>query len=388
MIIPSEKLSGIKPYYFLNLQHKIDALQASGKRIIRLDIGSPDLPPPPQVLDCLIDTIKQSDSHGYTSTIGPLYYREAVANYYQKRFNVSLNPENEISPLLGSKEAIINLHQVLVNPGDTVLIPNPGYPSYAFGAKYAGANVLQYDLTAELDFSLDLQKIRDAAVNTIKLVWLNFPNNPTGSIVQSEVLEELVHLAIKHQFILIHDAPYTDIYYDHHKPPSILSIPGAKKVAVEINSLSKTYHMAGWRIGMICGNRDVISALQTLKSKVDNSTAIPIFRAASQALRMDDTWITERNQIIKKRRDLWVEYLNKISPRFTPAIAGFYLWAQIPPSFNSDIEFCDAALNETGVSMTPGSIYGSNGINYFRISLCQPEEVLLQAIQNLQAWNL
>ncbi len=388
MIKPSTKISAIKPYYFLNLQKRIDELQGSGREIIRLDIGSPDLPPPPKVVESLTESIRQPDTHGYTSTRGPAYFREAVAAYYQTRFNVTLDPEKEISPLLGSKEAIINLHQVLINPGDVVLVPNPGYPTYSFGAEYAGAKVINYDLTSENEFSLTIQQIENIISDNTKVVWINFPNNPTGSVVQSEVLEHLVNLAIAKQFILIHDAPYSDIYFEDHTPPSLLSIPGAKDVCVEINSLSKTYHMAGWRIGMICGNRDIITALQTLKSKVDNSTSIPIFRAASTALLMDRTWILARNQVMKHRRDLFTDYLTRISPDYSKPKAGFYLWAQIPASFQSDVHFCNEALDNAGVSMTPGSIYGSNGKDFFRISLCQPEDVLIKAINKLQAWYL
>jgi LL-diaminopimelate aminotransferase len=388
MIIPSTKISGIKPYYFLNLQKRIDELQSTGREIIRLDIGSPDLPPPPEVIDSLTQSIRRPDTHGYTSTRGPAYFREAVAAYYQTRFDVTLNPEEEISPLLGSKEAIINLHQVLINPGDAVLIPNPGYPTYSFGAEYAGAIVIPYALNSENAFSLDIEKITNALTDNTKLVWINFPNNPTGSVVQSDTLESLVKLAMERHFILIHDAPYSDIYYEEPKPPSLLSIPGARDVAVEINSLSKTYHMAGWRIGMICGNREIISAIQTLKSKVDNSTSIPIFRAASMALLMDRNWILTRNQEMKNRRDLFIDYLTKISPCFIKPKAGFYLWAQIPASFQSDVDFCNEALDNAGVSMTPGSIYGSNGKNFFRISFCQPQDVLQRAINKLQAWYI
>ena len=365
MILPSTKLSGIKPYYFLSLQKRIDELQASGKEVIRLDIGSPDLPPPPEVINGLIESIRKSDTHGYTSTRGPAYFREAVAAYYQTRFNVNLDPEEEISPLLGSKEAIINLQQVLLNPGDAVLVPNPGYPTYAFGAEYAGAKVIPYDLMPENNFSLNIQQIENTLTPDSKVIWLNFPNNPTGSVVQSERLENLVRLAKDKHLILIHDAPYADIYFEDHIPPSILAIQGARDVAVEINSLSKTYHMAGWRIGMICGNREIITALQTLKSKVDNSTSIPIFQAASIALLIDRTWILVRNQAMKNRRDLFSDYLSRISPSYNKPKAGFYLWAKIPASFDSDVHFCNEALDNAGVSMTPGSIYGSNGKDFF-----------------------
>ena len=388
MISQSKRISSIKPYFFLNLQNKIDQLNAQGMDVIRLDIGSPDLPPPAVVTDTLASVSQQPDVHGYIPTKGPDSYRQAVANYYQKRFNVELDPQTEINPLLGSKEGIINLHQIFVDPGDEVLLPDPGYPSYSFGAEYAGGIPVRYPLDAENSFSVNIPAIESLITKRTKILWLNFPNNPTGSIITKDNLQQLVNLAFKHQFLIVQDAPYTDVFFDDFQPPSIFSIPNAKEVAVEINSLSKTFHMAGWRMGMICANAEVIKSIRTIKSKVDNSTALPIFAAATTALNMDRKWINDRNQILKKRRDLLVEYLQQISPGFTIPPAGYYLWAKIPSSFSTDIEFCEQALENAGISITPGSIYGENGNGYVRITICQPEEIIRSAISRLKNWYL
>ncbi|MBI9047828.1 MAG: aminotransferase class I/II-fold pyridoxal phosphate-dependent enzyme [Anaerolineaceae bacterium] len=386
MITQSKKISAIQPYFFLNLQNKIDNLNRNGKEVIRLDIGSPDLPPPASVIDAFQSNIQKNDVHGYTSTKGPDVFRRAVASYYQKRFNVTLNPESEITPLLGSKEGIVNLHQIFIDPGDEILVPNPGYPSYEFAAMYAGGIPIPYDLDPQNGFQINLNRIMALITPRTKMLWINFPNNPTGSNIDLDTLQALVNLAIKHQFLIINDAPYTDVYFDTFMPPSILSVPNAREVAVEINSLSKTYHMAGWRIGMMCGHEDVIKSIRIIKSKVDNSTALPIFHAATTALNMDRTWLFERNQLMKNRRDIIVEYLKGISPYFAIPQAGYYLWAKIPSVFNSDFEFCEKALTQAGVSLTPGSIYGSNGKHFIRICICQPEETINIAVKRLKAW--
>ena len=386
MISLSKKAAAVKPYYFFNLQKKIDQLKETGRTVLRLDIGSPDLPPPPEVLATLAETVQAPGMHGYTPNRGPAAYREAVARYYWKRFQTTLDPETEVLPLLGSKEGIINLHQVMIDPGDEVLIPNPGYPSYRFGTEHAGGVVREYTLSMANQYLPDAAQIESLLTPRTKVLWLNYPNNPTGATIDIACMQTLVELARKHQFLIIHDAPYTEIYFDGSKPPSILSVPGAKDVAVEINSLSKTFHMAGWRIGMVCGNAEVIQALQVLKSKVDNSTAAPIFAAATKAFTLQRSWMDERNQIMKQRRDCFLPYLKKYAPEYILPHGGFYIWAKIPAQFSTSAVFCDTALQETGVSITPGYIYGSNGVDYYRISLCQPETVLRQAIKQLQDW--
>jgi LL-diaminopimelate aminotransferase len=386
MIAQSKRISSIKPYFFLNLQNKIDQLNSQGMDVIRLDIGSPDLAPPDIVLDTLASVTKQPDVHGYIPTQGPFVYREAVATYYQNRFGVTLDPQTEINPLLGSKEGIINLHQIFVDPGDEVLLPDPGYPTNSFGAEYAGGIPVRYPLDANNNFSINLDIIESLITKRTKMLWLNFPNNPTGSVIDIDTLQQLVDMAIRYQFLIVNDAPYTDVYFDDFLPPSILSIPNSKEVAVEINSLSKTYHMAGWRIGMICGHSDIIKSMRTLKSKVDNSTAYPIFAAATAALTMDRQWILDRNKIMKLRRDVLVEYLNQITPGFFIPPAGYYLWAKIPSAFSSDLEFCEQALQHAGVSITPGSVYGERGNGYIRITICKPEETICTAVQRLKNW--
>ena len=386
MISLSKKALSNKPYYFASLQQKIDQLTNDGKSVFRLDIGSPDMPPPPQVIESLVQATRMSDMHGYTPNRGPAAYRQAVADYYRKRFHVQLDSESEILPLLGSKEGIVNLHQVLIDPGDEVLIPNPGYPSYRFGAEYAGGVLCEYTLSMENRYLPDVQYLETLITPRTKLLWLNYPNNPTGATIDIATLQALVDLARKHQFYIIHDAPYTEIYFDGQQPPSILSIPGAKEVAVEINSLSKTFHLAGWRIGMACGNAHVIKALLAFKSKVDNSTAAPIFAAATTAFSLPRTWMEERNKMMKQRRDCFIPFLDAFAPSYLLPQGSFYIWAKIPTQFTSAAEFCDQALNYANVSITPGYIYGSNGVDYYRISLCQPEPILKQAIDHLQSW--
>lgn len=391
-IQPSDRIASFKPYFFASLNQKINTLKGQGIDIIRLDMGSPDLPPADFIIDTLAQEAHRPNVHGYSPMGGSLWFRQACADYYQRRFGVTLDPQKEVLALLGSKEGLFNLAQVVLNPGDLALIPDPGYPVYSAASTIAGAEILYLPLREEDHFLLDWQRIPEEAARRAKLLWLNYPNNPTGAVASLAYLEEAVAFARKYEIILAHDAPYVDVCFDGYDAPSVMQVPGAKDVAVEFNSLSKTYNMAGWRVGMAVGNPDLLGYLHTYKSQVDSSTFEPILRAAAVALTGDQSWLEERNLIYRTRRDTIVDGLRQAGFTVTPPPAAIYVWARLPErarqadgSFDSTA-FCNQLLEQTGVSTTPGIVYGQAGEGYLRISLGTPTDRIQEAMRRLVAW--
>jgi len=385
-IKPAHRVATVKPYFFADLAKTINKLKNSGKDIIRLDIGSPDLPPEEFIIEALINAALQPDMHGYGQSGGSSSLREAFAKYYCDRFGVELDPEREVLGLIGSKEGIFNLSQVLINPSDLVLIPDPCYPVYAVGASVAQAESYSMPLLAENDFLPDFDAIPQDIANRAKIMWLNYPNNPTGAIAPYEFFEKVVAFATKHHIIVAHDAPYVDVCFDNYKAPSILQVPGAKPIAVEFNSLSKIYNMAGWRVGVAVGNPEIIRLLKVYKSQLDSSHFKPIMFAAEAALLGDQKWILNRNQIYQQRRDIIVGTLSKLGFSLEIPKASLYVWARIPGSCQDSISFCDSLLRESGVSVTPGVVYGNSGEGYIRISLVTPCDRLMEALQRIKNW--
>lgn len=385
-ITPANRISEIKPYFFASLEKTIDELRKDGKDIIRLDIGSPDLPPQDFIIDSMVDAVRRPDVHGYGPSGGSKALRTAIAEYYLDRFDLSLDPESEILGLIGSKEGIFNLSQVLINPGDLVLLPDPCYPVYPVGAMIAQAETYDMPLLAENNFLPDLDAIPEEIANRAKLMWLNYPNNPTGAIAPFTFFEKVIAYAKKHQIVVAHDAPYVDICFDQYKAPSILQVPGAKEVAVEFNSLSKTYNMAGWRVGMAVGNPQLIKLLRTFKSQQDSSLFIPVMIAAQTALLGDQTWIETRNKVYQDRRDVVVSTLLELGFTLEIPNASIYVWAKLPEEWNDSIIYCDTLLREAGVSVTPGVVYGPSGAGYIRISLVTPIDPLSQAMERMRLW--
>lgn len=383
---PAERIASFKPYFFASLSQKIAELKALGTDVIRIDMGSPDLPPADFITDALISTARRSDAHGYTPNGGTLAFRRAIAAYYANRFQVDVDPQKEAIALLGSKEGIFNLSQVCINPGDIVLVPNPGYPVYQSSTLIAGGQIYPLPLLRENHYLPDLDSVPEWVLERARLLWLNYPNNPTGAVAPFEFFEKAVAFAHKYQILIAHDAPYVDICFDSYKAPSILQVPGAKEVAIEFNSLSKTYNMAGWRLGMAVGNPEVIRYLHTYKSQVDSSHFEAILQAGIIALTGDQSWIEERNQIYQHRRDIALTGLREAGFAVETPPAAIYIWAHLPAEFTDSTAFCSQLLEETGVSVTPGVVYGKYGEGYIRISLGVPTDRLKEAIDRIINW--
>jgi LL-diaminopimelate aminotransferase len=385
-ITPANRVSKIKPYFFASLEKTLTKLRQEGMDVIRLDIGSPDLPPKDFIVDSLVEAVHRPDVHGYGPSGGSPALKAAIASYYLDRFDLELDVETEVLGLIGSKEGIFNLSQVLVNPGDLVLLPDPCYPVYPVGALIAQAETYNMPLLAENNFLPDLDAIPDDVADRAKLMWLNYPNNPTGAVAPYEFFEKAVAFARKHEIVIAHDAPYVDICFDHYKAPSILQVPGAKEVAVEFNSLSKTYNMAGWRVGMALGNPEIIRLLKVYKSQLDSSLFIPLMIAGETALLGDQDWLEDRNQVYQERRDAVVATLRDLGFAMEIPKASIYVWAKLPQPWEDSIAFCDTLLHEAGVSITPGVVYGPSGAGYVRISLVTPIEQLSVALDRMRAW--
>lgn len=383
---PADRIASFKPYFFAALGKKIVDLKAKGLDVIRIDMGSPDLPPADFIIDTLVNSARRADMHAYTPNGGTPAFKKAVAEYYENRFEVSLDPQSEVIGLIGSKEGLFNLSQVLLNPGDVSLVPDPGYPVYSASGLIAGGEIHYFPLVAENGFLPNLNAIPEDVLSRAKILWLNYPNNPTGAVASMSFFEQAVNFAKKHKILIAHDAPYTEICFDGYVAPSMLQVPGAKDVVVEFNSLSKTYNMAGWRLGMAVGNPDVIRYLFTYKSQMDTSTFAPIFAAGVTALTGDQTWLAERNEVYKTRRDIVVKGLRESGFSLENPKAAIYVWAHLPEGFTDSNEFCAKLLEETGVSMTPGIVYGQHGEGFVRISLGTETSRIDEAIQRLVEW--
>jgi LL-diaminopimelate aminotransferase len=385
-IKPADRIASFKPYFFASLNLKINALKAKGMDIIRLDMGSPDLPPPKFIVDVLEKEARRSDTHGYTQMGGSPEFKKACAEYYRRRFDVTLDAQKEVLALLGSKEGLFDLAQVLLNPGDIVLAPDPGYPVYSSGTLIAGAELYLMPLLEANAFLPDLHSIPEDVARRAKIIWIDYPNNPTGTVAPLSFFEEVIEFGRKYEIVIAHDAPYVDVCFDGYVAPSLMQVPGAKDVAVEFNSLSKTYNMAGWRIGMAVGNPQILSYMHTYKSQVDSGSFDPILKAGAAALTGDQSWTEERNLVYKTRRDICVTALRQAGFTVTPPPAAIYVWARLPSAFPDCVAFCDQMLEETGVSTTPGIVYGQAGDGYLRISLGTPTDRIEEAMRRLVEW--
>ena len=386
IIEPANRVSQIQPYFFANLGKTINRLKESGLDIIRLDMGSPDLPPKEFIIETLVDYARQPDMHGYGESGGSESLRKAFVSYYSDRFNIDLDPEREVLGLIGSKEGLFNLSQVILNKGDLVLLPDPGYPVYGVGAVITQAESHYMPLLEKNQFLPDLDDIPEDIAKQSKLMWLNYPNNPTGAVAPYEFFEEVIDFAKRNQIIVAHDAPYVEVCFGNYRAPSILQVPGAKEVCVEFNSLSKTYNMAGWRVGVAVGNPEIIRLLTVYKSQLDSSHFKPVMKAAEAALSGDQSWIIDRNKVYQNRRDIVVNTLRELDFIFEEPKASLYVWAKIPSPYKNCIEFCDKLLHDTGVSITPGVVYGPSGAGYVRISLVTKQEGLEKAMGRLRKW--
>lgn len=383
---PADRLSQVPMYVFAALGARVRALEGEGRDIIRLDIGSPDMPPPDFIIEAMYDSARNPQHHGYAGYFGTPALRQAIADYYGHRFGVALDAGTEVQPLIGSKEGIANIALAWLDPGDLALVPDPGYPSYRMGAYLAGAETYTLPLLAENDFLPDLNAVPKDVADRARLLWLNYPNNPTGAVASMEFFEQAVSFARRHDLLICHDAPYTEICFQGYRAPSLLQVNGAKEVAVEFNSLSKSHNMAGWRIGMVMGNATAIAALLQIKSNIDSGLFRPIQDAAVAALSGDQGWLAERNAVYKQRQDMVLETLKKVGIRARCPQASLYIWAETPAGYDS-AGFADKLLQEAGISVTPGTAFGQQGEGYLRLSLGQDTERVREALDRLREFK-
>lgn len=379
----AKRLEGIGEYYFSQKLREIDTLNKEGKNVINLGIGSPDLPPHSDVISVLQEESAKPNTHAYQSYKGSPVLRNAISKWYKKWYAVDLNPETEILPLIGSKEGIMHICMTYLNEGDFVLIPNPGYPTYRSAATIAGAKCLEYILTKENNWFPDFKEIENSLhLNRVKLMFVNYPQMPTGQLPTKEMFVELVAFAKKYNILLVHDNPYSFILNDH--PFSLLSIDGAKDCAIELNSLSKSQNMAGWRVGMLCGAKERIDEVLRFKSNMDSGMFLPLQLAAAKALELGQDWHDALNGIYKKRREKVFELLRLLNCEFDTTQAGMFVWASIPAGYKDGYEVSDKVLYNANVFITPGGIFGSAGNKYVRVSLCTKEEKFDEAIERIK----
>lgn len=379
------RMAALKPHFFAVLNARLAELQAAGKTVIRLDEGAPDLPPAPHIIEALTRAAGRADAHSYQPHRGPRALRQAWAGWYASQHHVDLDPETEVLPLLGSKEGIFHLSQAFLQEGDLALVPDPGYVTYTRGALFAGAGVWSFPLLPERGYRPDFQAIPAEALEKARLLWLNYPNNPTGATAALELFEQAVGLARRYGFIVCHDAAYSQVVFDGPRPPSLLQAQGAREVAVEFNTLSKSHNMAGWRTGALLGSPEVVKALFTLKTNADSSHFLPVFEASTAALTGDQSWLAERNAVYRRRRDAALAGVRRAGLQAETPAAGLYVWARLPQGWESEA-FTLAALEQAGVSFTPGTVFGKNGEGYIRIALCAPLDQIETAMQRLGAW--
>ena len=382
---PAERIAQFKPYFFAELGKRVNKLRAEGKDVIRMDMGSPDLPPADEVIEALVATAKRPDTHGYTLGSGTQPFRTAIAEYYDRRYGVELNPVGEVMDLIGSKEGLFILSQVMLNPGDVSLVPDPAYSVYAKSAEIAGGQAYAMPLLAENGFLPDLDAIPVDILQRAKILWLNYPNNPTGAIADLAYYEKVIALARKYEILVASDNPYSDVGFNGYRAPSLLEVEGAKEVAVEFNSLSKTFNMAGWRLGMVVGNSDAVGFIETYKSQQDSAGFSAVMAAGMAAMHLDEEWIDTRNRIYQERRDAVLDGLHAAGLRVQSPQVALYIWVPVPTE-ESSMDFCARLLTETGVSVTPGSVFGKHVEGYLRISLVSSRERLQEGAQRMADW--
>ena len=378
----ADRIENLPPYVFAKVEARIAAERAKGVDVISLGIGSPDLAPPKAIVDALYASALRPDTHGYAGYYGTPALRRAIVDYYRTRFGVELDPQTEVRPLLGSKEGLANMALAFIDPGDVALASDPGYPTYRMGALMAGGSYYAMPLLVENDYLVDFSRIPAEVAAKAPIMWLNYPNNPTGAIAPRSFLEQAVDYAREYDIVICYDNPYCDLTFDGYVAPSILEIPGAKDVAVEFNSLSKTYNLAGWRVGMVVGNAEAIDALTVIKTNVDSGIFRCVQDAAVVALTGDQGWLSERNQIYQRRRDVILSWLPRVGMSAEPPKAALYVWARVPEGANCD-EYATEMLEKAGVWMTPGTAFGEHGDGFLRLSVCVPEDRLQEAGERL-----
>jgi LL-diaminopimelate aminotransferase len=382
----AKRIDELPPYLFVGISKKIAEKQAKGEDVINLAVGDPDIPTPRHIIERLCQAAQDPANHRYPESEGLPDFRRAIAEWYEKRFEVTLDPDQEVLPLIGAKEGIGHIALCFIDPGDIALVPDPAYPVFSIGTMFAGGSSYYMPLTEENDFLPDLDRIPQDIARKAKMLWLNYPNNPTAAVAELDFFDRVVAFAQKHDLAVCHDGPYTEVAFDGYRPPSFMQTPGAKDVGVEFHSLSKSYNMTGWRVGMVVGNARAIDALRRVKSNLDSGIPQAIQHAAIEALRGPQDCIEDHNTLYQRRRDLLLKTLSQMGLKAKPPRAGLYIWARIPAGYTS-LDFATTLLEEAGVVVIPGTGYGKYGEGYIRISLTVPDDRLEEAVARLSRWH-
>jgi len=383
MIKVADRLASVEEYYFSKKLREVGGLIAQGKPIINMGIGSPDLAPADQVMQALVNSLGDEKAHQYQSYQGLPELRKGICSFYQRYFDVSLDSNTEVLPLMGSKEGIMHISMAFLNPGDQVLIPNPGYPTYTSVTNLVGAVAKYYDLSEDGNWLPDLKALEQTDLSKVKIMWLSYPHMPTGANGNKALFEELVNFAKRNDILLVNDNPYSFVLNDNRL--SLLSVPGAKDVALELNSLSKTFNMAGWRVGFVFGSPDHISSVLKVKSNMDSGMFYGLQKGAVKALELAEDWYAKLNEVYTRRRDLMFQLADKLGCTYDTSASGMFVWAKLPEGVHSAEEFIDSILYDKSIFITPGTIFGSQGEGYIRFSLCVKEAQIEQAIKRFES---
>ena len=378
MITTAKRIAIVEEYYFSSKLREVRQLLSEGKPIINMGIGSPDMVPSKSVIEAIQNAVTDENAHQYQSYQGLPELRNGMADFYNNNFEVELNSNSEILPLMGSKEGIMHISLAFLNEGDAVLIPNPGYPTYTSVTKLIGATPVFYDLIESNNWEPNFEELEKLDLSRVKIMWVGYPHMPTGATGSLNLFEKIVAFAKKHQILVINDNPYSFVL--NGNPISILQVEGAKEVALELNSLSKTYNMAGWRVGMVSGKSEFVDAILKVKSNMDSGMFYGIQKGAIEALKLDKSWFDAQNLIYQKRRNLTFELAKKLGCKYDENAVGLFVWAKLPLEIKSAEDFVDKILYEKDIFITPGTIFGSNGEGYIRFSLCVKEEKIQEAI--------
>lgn len=381
-ITPANRVGSVQEYYFSKKLKEVAEMNAAGKNVINLGVGSPDLPPSEQTIETLCEHARKANEHGYQPYVGIPELRKGFADWYKTWYNVDLDPKTEIQPLIGSKEGILHISLAFLNPGDGILVPNPGYPTYSSVSKLVEARLIPYELKEELGWQPDFEELEKMDLSNVKLMWTNYPNMPTGANASVELYEKLVAFGRKHGIIICNDNPYSFILNEH--PLSILSIPGAKEICIEMNSMSKAHNMPGWRMAMLASNAQFIQWILKVKSNIDSGQFKPMQYAAVEALSAKKEWYDNMNRVYRSRRNLAGQIMRTLGCEYDENQVGMFLWGRIPDSAESGEAIANKVLYEANVFLTPGFIFGSRGERYIRISLCCKNETLEEALKRIE----
>ena len=384
-ITPANRVGSVQEYYFSRKLKEVAEMNAAGKNVINLGVGSPDLPPSERTIETLCEHARQPNEHGYQPYVGIPELRKGFADWYKKWYDVDLDPKTEIQPLIGSKEGILHISLAFLNPGEGVLVPNPGYPTYSSVSKLVEANLISYELKEELGWQPDFDELEKMDLSNVKLMWTNYPNMPTGANASMELYEKLVAFGKKHGIIICNDNPYSFILNEY--PSSILSVPGAKDICIEMNSMSKAHNMPGWRMAMLASNAQFVQWVLRVKSNIDSGQFKPMQYAAVEALSAPKEWYDNMNQVYRSRRNLAGQIMRTLGCEYDEKQVGMFLWGKIPAEAKGSEAIADKVLYEANVFLTPGFIFGSQGERYIRISLCCKNETLEEALRRIVSIN-